>query len=59
MEDQVYESQPNSLFELKTAIENFSQNMSHETLGKIVNNFLKRLDLISLMEGAHFENVLN
>jgi len=59
MKDHVYKSQPNSLFELKTAIENFSQNMSHETLEKIMNNFLKRLDLIPLMEGAHFENVLN
>jgi len=59
MKDHVYKNQPNNLFELKSAIENFVQTLSPDTLVKIMANFLKRLDLIPLMEGAHFENVIN
>jgi len=59
MKDHVYRAQPESLFTLKSAIESFMTQLNPPMLKRIIANFLKRLDLIPLVEGAHFENVIN
>lgn len=58
MKDSVYKDQPRNLHQLKTSIEKFIQSFPPELPLKIMNNFLKRLDLIPPVKGAHFENVI-
>ncbi|XP_074603958.1 uncharacterized protein LOC141857363 [Brevipalpus obovatus] len=59
MKDHVYHAQPKSLFALKNAIDSYVNLLDGPMLERIMANFQKRLDMIPLVEGAHFENVIN
>lgn len=59
MKDHVYRSQPENLFAFKNSIESFANLLDSSVLERVMSNFQKRLNMIPLVEGAHFENIIN
>ena len=58
MKDRVYENDPKSLAELKAAIVNQIRRIPADEIGRVVDNFAKRVRLCVKRGGANMEHVL-
>ncbi len=56
LKEQLYANSPNSVQELGDSIRSEIQNISHETLAKVFQNFENRLSFCIENDGDHIEN---
>ena len=59
LKDRVYRGGPETLEQLKIAIENEINNISQVVINKVIHNFVARLHHIVVGGGSHFENIVN
>ena len=57
-ESKVHEEKPKTVEDLKEVVETFSRSIQKETLWKVADNFMKRVQFCFDENGGHFEHLL-
>lgn len=58
LKEDFYRTAPKNLAQLKKAIEKAIEKITPELCGRMMQNFVKRLQLLQETEGEHFENII-